>query len=417
MELIQTSKIVTRVLELCSVLALALLLYPCAAVSQAGVNFSNDSFRFIDLNDIVSSEYQKDSTLSLVLREGDWFFSERVIYNYDYQGKELNNVFSVLEDGQWKLKTKIEKSYDSSHFLTYERESIWDSEQVAWSFAMKRNYHYNSIGLKDDEIVFIRNEDFWEKFSRFNYLYNYSNLIEEQSEFNWNVNNSEWEAKERRFYSYNDEDFLKEEIVQIWNDSLGSWVNSISKSYEYDDMNNLVSTVRSNWSNSENEWIGYSMISLTYDDDGKLKSSRPISLWNSSNPGLVGHEANYDDNGNVGEIILSNWNEEQGEWLDYKKQVHFWSEKIQGNLEEGTDEIRCNFMNPYILGLSWSCPYLKEGINYTIELYDLNGRLRYSDQIIGNSVFRIDGNIDSGFYTVVISGGLDVYSEKIIVRE
>lgn len=372
--------------------------------------------RFLEYSSIISSDYFKDSTYVFEDESGSWILKSKSCFNYNVQGNETLQFQSSFSEGVWTEKLKIEKAYDTSQNLIYERTSKWNDKHDTWGFSEKRDIFYNSIDLIEREITHSRADNIWEKDAKFEYSYFQSYHIQSISEFTWKAEADQWQPIERILFEYTESDFIDREIIQIWDDSLSTWLNATSKDYTYDEYDQLISSTRSSWSISDQIWVDISMISLIYNDKGQIQRTRQIELSPSSAQTLVSQDVSYDDDGNLGETIISNWNENDGEWDSVTKKVHFWSENMTGNLGSKTDHIACAFMNPYILGLSWKCSSLKENVLYSVEVFDLWGRRFFAKQFLGNRAFRISGNIPPGVYTVVIRGGLDVHTEKVIIK-
>jgi len=372
--------------------------------------------RFLEYGSIASSDFLKDSTYVFEDDNESWVLRSKSCFNYDVQGNETLQYQSNLEDGLWTDQFKIEKAYDSFQNLTYERTSKWDVKYHKWEFSEKKDFFYNVVNLLEREITHQREGDLWEKSVKFEYIYHESYSIQSISEFDWEAESGEWFPTERTMFEYTESDFVDREIIQVWDDSSNTWLNAISKHYVYDEYDNLISSTRSSWSSSDQRWVDIYMISLTYNEKGQIKTTRQIDLSPSSAQNLVSQDAIYDDEGNLGETIISNWDEDDEAWDSVTKKVHFWSENIIGNLNSRTDQIECAFMNPYFLGLSWRCSSLKENVVYTVEVFDIWGRKYFADHFLGSRAFRIDGNIPPGVYTVVIRGGIDVHTEKVIIK-
>lgn len=372
--------------------------------------------RFIDVNSVASADYLKDSTYTFHDEEGSWLLKSKSVYNHDVQGNEILMLESKYEDFSWMVQSKVEKAYDSVQNIIFQRKSKWSEKHAKWEFLERKDFEYNTVDLLEREINWLRKDELWkrDKKTEFSYFHNYN--IESISESDWELESQEWIPTERTLFEYTTGDNLNREIIQIWNDSLKVWLNYTSREYNYDENNILISTTRSNWSSAEQGWVDISMVSLIYNDKGQIESTRQIGLSPSIEQNLVSQDVSYDDQGNLGETIISNWNSEDGEWESVTKRVHFWSESITGNLDSRTTDISCAFMNPYILGLSWKCNSLKANVLYTVEVKDLWGRNFFSDQFMGNRAFRIDGNIPPGVYIVVIRGGIDVHTEKVIIK-
>lgn len=372
--------------------------------------------RYLEYGSIASSNFLKDSTYVFKDENGSWNLVNRLTYKHDLQGNEMERLESEFIHNAWVNQLRVEKAYDSSQNLTYERISVWDQKHETWGFHEKKDFFYNTVDYLETEIVQIREGNLWEQDKKNEYAYYEDYNVQSISEFEWESETQEWKPTERTLFEYTESDNVDREIIQVWDDSLNTWLNSVSKDYTYDEDDNLISSTRSNWSALEQSWVDISMISLIYNDKGQVQGTRQIDLSPSSAQNLVSQDVSYDEQGNPGETIISNWNPDEEEWQNVTKKVHFWSENLTGNLSSSSDQIVCSFMNPYFLGLMWKCSSLKDDILYTVEVRDLWGRSFFADQFMGNRAFRIDGNIPPGVYIVIIRGGLDVHTEKVIIK-
>lgn len=378
--------------------------------------FFSDSQRPFDYNAITSSNFLKDSTYVFEELQDTWSLKNKNVYSYDLQGNEILLVESNLVDNSWVNVSKSEKAYSNSQTLIYERISIWEENNQSWKYFSRSDFLYGPLNILESKVDYARNNNLWERELKTEYDYNQLYLIEVISQYDWDSDLEQWFPSERTLFDYNEDENLEREVLQLWNDSLQIWVNSKARNYNYDEHDKLISSTRSAWSKSEQSWISQSMVSMLYNDKGQVQSTKQVELRPNSEQNLTSQDVTYDSEGNLGQTIISNWNESSGEWESVTKKVHFWSQNITGNLGGKDGEIACSFMNPYVLGLSWKCNSLKEDVMYTVEVYDLWGRRHFADQFRGNRAFRIHGNIPPGVYTVIIRGGIDVHTEKIIIK-
>jgi hypothetical protein len=131
---------------------------------------------------------------------------------------------------------------------------------------------------------------------------------------------------------------------------------------------------------------------------------------------LFQESANYDAEGNLNQVLEVLWDEDSQEWENFKRHTHYWSKRYTGNLDTRPDKIMCRFENPHTVGQPWFCESLKHDVVYSFEVYDLLGRLHYSGEFEGQDGFRIERSIPPGVYLAVIRGGLDVHTEKVVLR-
>ncbi|HLV53709.1 MAG TPA: T9SS type A sorting domain-containing protein, partial [Cryomorphaceae bacterium] len=77
--------------------------------------------------------------------------------------------------------------------------------------------------------------------------------------------------------------------------------------------------------------------------------------------------------------------------------------------------IRCYYANPYTIGSIWKCDGLKQNVQYVMDVYDLQGRVRLNVPIPEDGTFRIMGRLDEGMHLMTIRGGLDIHTEKVLI--
>ncbi len=282
----------------------------------------------------------------------------------------------------------------------------------------KRAYEYNQIGLesKITESELVANE--WVSQSLIAISYNGAQEIVEQVTLEWNDLEETWENLSRLIYEYEDgEELLTSEVVQHWNDSLDKWVNLTNRIFQYEPNGEFLSTSTAQyWNAADQTWEINSIISWNYGVDGKLRGSEQTVVTDESELPVSSQSASYDQDGNVGEVLQSEWNEESLSWETTNRDVHFWSSYLIGNSSGTTETDHCIFQNPYLIGLPLYCDHFKDDLTYKLEVYDLMGRVHHTMTFRGKNSFRVRGDIDPGLYLFVFSGGLDVHTEKVLIK-
>jgi hypothetical protein len=374
--------------------------------------------RSLSLTDIITSDYLRDSTYIYHRQSEDsisWKLRQRKVYAYDNQGREVERIHSEKRDGLWFQHERLLNTYSSSHFLLsqYQQEKV-DS---AWFSAIRRDYSYNYIGLEKEIVEFIQVETGWVRDFKSEYDYDSDQNVSKETSFNWGVEAKRWMPESRIVYEYSSEDLLKIEILQLWMDSLKLWMNHTSRQYDYNSNNQLLSTIRNNWDQTGEKWISTSILSLNYNEDGKISGSEQHVLGSEEPQEVESQNTQYDAEGNLGQVVHSNWNSEEETWESYKKEVNFWSQEYTGNLDPNKNEIDCTFKNPYYAGLPWYCESLKDDVIYRVSVVDIQGRVTQEKAFTGGTSFRLDNPLEPGYYTVLITGGLDYHTEKILVKD
>jgi hypothetical protein len=395
-----------------------LITLPVTVIGQTGNATAFFEFEGRPQNDdfLFDRIFLRDSTYIEEMHPNidSWMLKERLRYTYNNQGKKIMEFRESRQADKWVRISKTDFSYDSNQSLDQRVIALWNSESQTYVPGTRERYYYNYAGLVFELMVENQSQENWRPYALYQFEYDDAeNLIEEVHQY-WSSSKSSWNREKRILYSYDNKKLLSE-VHQIWVDSLSHWRNLFSEIFEYDEEDRLVSKILRTWNPVSNQWESESVESLNYDDKGYLTSTEQFDLQVSSEP-LESVQANYTEEGNLGHLLFLAWNDQNDTWEAYRKQTHFWSQYITGNLVEAKERIDCLFANPYTRGLPWHCKALKDNVLYTLEVYDLQGRLYHAQQFQGSDTFRINASIPDGLYQVVIRGGLDLHSEKVLFR-
>lgn len=401
----------------------ATILLANAAWAQSGTDLFHwvgyAGLRHVDINQITTTDFLCDSSYFYLNTDSvsdDWILNEKAIYEYDNQGRESIRYISAFNEGEWIREQQIRSTY-TSDFLSVRQNYSWNELENQWTPHTRYNYNYNYIGLVNEIKTLNFKDSKWNAESKTNYTYSANYLIEIEAHYVWNNELNIWSPDSRSLYEYNEVEDVTKEVFQVWAESINDWVNKTSEIYKFDDSDNLVSSTKRVWDNLEGSWINNIILSIEYNSEG-LPLRSAVEVLDSHNNAMPSQTdlAEYDDLGNIDQLLTSYWDDESGSWDVYQKQINFWSKYIQGNLDTAEKEIRCVFANPYTIGLPWYCNSLKPDVLYTLKVYDLYGRTFYTDQFLGSSTFRITQHLEPGYYIFEISGGLDKHYEKVYVK-
>lgn len=369
--------------------------------------------RLTDIDLLCDSSYiyqSRDSTTN------EWILQEKAVYRYDKQGREVSRNIFTYRDHQWHKQLKIINTYKSD-VLSIRDELVWDSITNDWVPSAMHTFSYNFLDKVDEMKTYYYINSKWVPGDKIIYFYNTDFLLDFESHALWNPELNDWTPAKRTLYVYNDEEEVSKEVVQSWIDDTAEWINKTSQSFIFNEEKVLVSATFSIWDVVEEVWINNSSIYIDYgllgNNSGKINGEELIPV-DYAGVSIENHED--DDARSVNEIVKSYWDETVGTWEMHQKQTNYWTKHLKGNLQTSQKEIVCKFANPYMLGLPWYCDSLNPNILYTLKVYDLLGRCFYTDTFYGTSSFRIDQNLETGFYIFEISGGLDKHSEKVYVK-
>ncbi|MGB6036246.1 MAG: T9SS type A sorting domain-containing protein, partial [Cryomorphaceae bacterium] len=343
---------------------------------------------------------------------------KKVFFEYDNQGRLLvENEFENKEEAWLKSIRRI-FTYDTDGFVEYTVNKQWSSSDEKFENNQRTFFHRNYMDLVTQEIVENYSVDSWTLSLKREYLYNDQNMISQEVSFDWHEQQQEWQPEMRKIYEYNQSKDVVSEIYQIWMDTMAVWVNASLRDYEYNDDRQLVNLRESKWNHTLEKWISESFQALSYTPLGQIENASSYDAFDDdgSSDALESVEASYDENGNLNMTVFKEWDAEQNSWSPYEKHIHFWSQYLIGNLDQTDNEIECLYANPHTVGLPWHCNGLLQNETYNLSVFNHNGVLHHSQQFRGSDTFRLTKSLEKGLYMVVITGGLTIHTEKMIIR-
>ncbi|MFT6997281.1 MAG: hypothetical protein ACJAQ4_001032 [Cryomorphaceae bacterium] len=386
-------------------------------------NSINDFFGFDGLRinnpDLpYNQRFLRDSTYFFEKQESsnDFELFKKIILDYDNQGRLLVENEFENEADIWKKSVKRSFNYNDDGLVEYSINERWDAFSEEFENQQRTFFSRNYLGLVSKEIVELYEADEWLPYSKDEYLHNDDNKIAEELSFKWISTSMAWQPQRRKLFEYNENNELRSEVQQVWVDTLGFWLNTSSRYYEYNDENQLINLLQSIWNQGIEEWIEQSFQALSYTLFGQVENASSYDVFDLDGDAKESVEATYDDYGNLNTTLFKEWNPEQDEWNSYEKHVHFWSQYLIGNLDYTNKNIECFYANPHTVGLPWYCNSLLNSETYNLSVFDHNGVLHHSQQFRGSDTFRLTKNLNNGLYMVVITGGLTVHTEKVLIR-
>lgn len=406
---------------------IAILILPFSCMGQPGkANWNGNRFgqnlglRYAGINDIFSSDYLRDSTYAYYIHPSDtvWKLGDKYYFKYDVQGRQIESLHAIEVDSLWENVGRLRNYYSDHQALTVQEEDIRDSASGAWAHWQRRIYSYNPYGLLARAMTLEWMNNRWNLYDKVEYSYTIYHRLSSQIFYTIKKDRVTWLKSQRYLFTYTPTNNIAKQIFQVWDDSTQYWVNDFSREFEYNSENDLISTIRRDWNPEKTVWVQKSVVSLYYNEAGQVFSTRQNQFSQASGDTLPFQvqSSNYDQNGNIGLTTNSLWNSNEKQWEPYKKLHHFWTKYLNGNLDVAVDDIDCVFANPYKAGLPWYCQSLKPNVKYTVQVFDQLGRCFYSDQFMGDSSFQISKPLPDGFYIVVIRGGVDYHTEKVLIR-
>ncbi len=361
--------------------------------------------------------FVRDSTYSYAVDEvnSDWVLESKRVLEYDNQGRSISSTKSILSADVWQRDTRNTYAYTADERLSSQLNSVWNPTRETWDNLSEKRYFYNYAGLENEITTLAWDGNRWLFSEQTEKSYTDFGGLEKEVHFVWTSELSNWSPQRRVLFTYEDE-LIVLETHQVWLDSLHKWANNFSTAYSYDNELKLIMTTKSVWNEAEAKYESSVSTILEYNEEGQLELTEQFASVGALNLELTAQDVIYNTDGNPDEVIHSEWDPDAQEWVAFKKLEHFWSHFTIGNISSRPSEISCSFANPYTIGLPMYCESLKKDVLYSVELYDQQGRFFYGAQFLGQHSFRINEPLPPGFYVVVIRGGLDVHTEKMIIR-
>lgn len=383
----------------------------------------NDFFGFDGLRpnnpDLLYNErFLADSTFFLKKDDLDVEFQlfKKVIFEYDNQGRLLVENELENKDGFWKNFEKRFFNYDNDGYIDYRVSKQWNPTSQLYDNKQRTFFYRNFLDLVSAEIDEVFEDAEWIPESKLEYSYNEFNMISEELTFAWQAQSMDWQPERRKLYEYNANRELSSEVYQVWIDTMAVWENTSLKDYEYNDENQLVNMLQSSWSRGMEKWIQQSFQALSYTVLGQVENASFYDVLNDDSDAKESVEATYDEDGNLNTTLFNEWDPDQNDWESYEMHIHFWSKYVIGNLDRTNKDIECFYANPHTVGLPWYCNSLLKNETYVLSVFDQNGVLHHSQRIKGSDTFRLTKNLNNGLYLIVITGGLTVHTEKVLIR-
>ncbi len=384
--------------------------------SNMGVDlFSDHGLRTFDADE-GNGIFQRDSTYIYQKRPNSemWVPSGRNIYAYSASGNNIRTETSRrLSKGGWEPESQTIYNYGANSELSSKEYEIWDMDTGDYVNDTRENYSFDNRDLIEYITTENWNDTAWIAVNLRFFEFNSARVLTSETTYenDEEISGLYWSPLSRMLYTYNDYADIHSEVLQAWDEAAENWVNRFSELYVYDASNRLIETVLRTWSTSTGSWREVSASIVEYDTNGQLTGTEQYTATTGSISGINFHVISFDQTGNPGSTTTSVWRENA--WVVVEKQIHYWSKTALGNFPETS--IRCYYSNPYPARGIWRCEGLKTEVPYVLDIYDLQGRHRHVQSIPSDGLFRVDSDLDSGFYTVVIRGGLDLHTEKVYI--
>ena len=179
---------------------------------------------------------------------------------------------SATTDGQWVGKSKMEYTYDTDGYKTFEQSSIWGEGD--WLFSWNHAWTYDEAHHTLKDIMYIWSTDYnqWEGASWSEYAYT-GNDLTRVAMYNWDGYTHMWKGRSCSETVYNDDHTVASSRTYQWQTTPDScWIGDTRTDYIRNEQGEVVRTDTYGW--SQNDWSLTAQDGETYDDDDahKLRS-------------------------------------------------------------------------------------------------------------------------------------------------
>lgn len=307
--------------------------------------------------------YEENSSIKLELewQNGEWQNSYQITTTYDNNENKLNEIFKEWQNENWTNYFKITWSYDNNDNMLTETYQMWQTD--TWSDYSKLNYVY------DDE----------------DYLTSYTFLFFE---------NNEWVNFTKNTYAYNIDGSPLSYFIEHWETSSSEWAPAYKGIHEYDDSGNITTTSEVIW--QSNEWVNHERFSYTYDNSNNaiigMCEKYQDSMW-------VATLSNLDLYSNQTSIfIIREVYRYKTSYIDFTTNTESYTEssKISIYPNPTKNQLHINFT---------------EYKNNSIEIFNLQGQLCHTQELLSNRTVISTQSLPKGLYTIKVKNktGFDVF--------
>jgi hypothetical protein len=328
--------------------------------NKEGFSYNSDKkmveHRISSNNERYYWEYKDDGLLIKKSRQekvaNDWRNLEETSYSYDSQNNLLEELYEAY-GGFLPIYDRDSYTYNAENLLiTKTHYALTQPPLIILRAYTRDSFVYNNQNQLVESYFFTNYSD-WNLLRSTGYTYYPNGLLQET--FQLPINGSKTE------YFYNTENQIIEEQGQYYWDTLNlRWDSGLSVYYTYDDFQNLSKKSREQWN------------------------------YNLSN-----------------ELIER-----------FYEHTYFYSEKEILKIEDSEPEglTKCLFTNPYQISTIVNCIDWEMNTNYDLQVYSVDGSLKYSDSFNGFEGFRVNKYLHRGWYVfVVLEDEKVLQTQKILV--
>lgn len=377
-------------------------------------------------------------------------------FDYFGQGSDSTYCFRFEDSSQTWRNDFINYTYwNASQSLDSIRGIFWNTATQEYDPWYYNRYTYDSItGNEISKVLTIWKADNmqWEDIQRIQTSYTSGGQIDEILTED-QIANSGWFIRNKQTHQYDQQGLLQETFTLDWDTAQASWTPRHHRYYQYDSLDRLMSILTERWNSSSQIWVLNNDLSIQRDPTGKaseelhrifvdstLKTQtrfvpqydsldRMIESmsysWLDTDPVWKSASRFYYELDSVGRMTrygLDEWSVSQGVWkhISYCDVYGGFLPPNTTNVEEelSSSAIICRFPNPYSIGAPISCDQLTAGKQYTLRLWDMQGRMVQQDIFTGEQVPFLASDISPGLYLLSIQDqGRILQQQKILIRD
>lgn len=321
----------------------------------------------------------------------DWVNKTLYKFEYDLQGNQIEWLWRKWGDlsEAWINFLKYNYEYDVSGNLIHSQSQMWDASNGTWFYSSNNIYTYNEDGQVSERLYQNYNsvDSIWVTNNRT--IYNYESGLETYNESqDWDQTNSCWIPDRRTEFTYDDSENITEILNFKWDDLHVEWKNHSRSINSYNPDGENIESESQTWEDDSSEWQNKSLSNFEYDEYGE----RILYLYKK-------------------------WISADQEWENSSKFRYIFKELFSIDEQTSLDPEFCEIPNPIISGQVLNCPKMAIGEQYLIRLYDIQGRMVESKQIMGGNGFSFDVAQLKGIYFIAIwNSQKALYFRKVIVR-
>lgn len=385
-------------------------------------------------------------------KTAQWRTEDKDSSIYD-ENDNLLEMIKWRADDSLILDTRIIYSYDTSDDTITIIEQNWDPENSGWINFTSDKYLYNKdkFPLLRIESYWDTENDIWILFSLEGTLYDEKNNYLIDSSMTWNESMNMWTGSWKREFNYNTEGLKTDEYHYAWSDSDTNWFTDLHEIYFYDQNHYL--KLKEEWNLKDNEFVLYNKVEYACDSYGNVIKETAFALIDTVWMGRTMSNFEWDINGNQTNIEGYVWNDLKKDWqgtarlscefdeygnrlceIEYfwnpddfswnyrRKSVYFLSIIISETNTKNYSFFSVKpevYPNPTSGILNIDLSELTGTRSTNLYIYDVSGKLVYQKKIIINGLEKTEINISglkAGVYILRVDangflGGVKIFKE------